>query len=816
MVLLAGEPGIGKSRLVRHLLDDVRISPAALWQFQCSSQYTNSALYPVINHLERVSGFAQGDSPQRRLDKLREMLTPTSERLDLTIALLTSLLSIPYDDTQLEGVSAQRRKDQTLQTLLKLGHNFAVNTPLLMVFEDVHWSDPTTLELLDLIVDSVHGIPVLVLISFRPDYSPSWVGEPHVTLLTLNRLSDREGSEMVARLVRDTGLGENAVKQIIDKTDGVPLFVEELTLLLLDSGGDDNGEASATHRNGFDIPNTLQDSLTARLDQLGDARDVIQLGSAIGREFDYDLLRAVAPWKDDILLTKLKRLADLLQGRGVAPRIHYVFKHALMQEAAYRSLLKSTRQHYHARIAQSLELGFEEICEAQPELVAHHFTEAQMHERAVEWWLRAGRRALAQSANFEAIVHFESGLKALQRLPASDNTRKLELAIQTSLGPALFATRGYAAPEVQQVYARGRELCREIGTAPELFSVQWGLWAYHVVRADLDLALESGHEMTRLSETDDDRSWRIESSLAVGLTRYFLGEPAPALTDLEHAIELDDTDRDRSFTRLSGQDAVVCALTYAGLTLWMLGRHDEALARSRESIIFARALNHPFSLAYALNFGAWLCCMLREPEQAITLANEQITLSEELGFFWSTLGRVSRGWARAQRGEPQEGLEEIRAGMSAYRAPGARLSETLLLAMEAEVCLLAGHPETGLERIAEGLAASEATGERMWLAELHRLGARLEFASGGADTEAYLDLALKHAREQGASGLELRVAIDLARLLEGDDRGPQAQHLLFAARAAVTGDNRIPDLCEADGLLAEFKGVRQQRDLTDT
>jgi class 3 adenylate cyclase/predicted ATPase len=804
VILLSGEPGIGKSRLIQALIDHIAGEPHLRWRYQCSSQHTNSALYPVITQLERSARFERGDTAQRRLAKLTALVAEATDALQGLVPVLALLLNIPTEGSDAApDASPQRQKDQTLQALIGLLESSARKRPVLLVFEDVHWTDPTTLELLHLIVDKVAALPALMLVTFRPDFSPAWVGEPHVTLLTLNRLSEREGAEMVRRLAQDARLPAEALHQIVDKTDGVPLFVEELTMLLMQSGSPaGRGAAAGVADERMVIPSTLQDSLTARLDQLGDAKDVVQIGAAIGREFDYDLLRSVAPWEEEVLLDKLDRLVDLLQWRGVAPRLRYAFKHALVQEAAYTSLLKRTRSQYHARIADSLEAHFPDICATQPELIAQHHSQGGQPGKAVQWWLRAGQRALAQFANIEAIHHLENGLKALAQLPESERGRHIELELQTSLGPALCATRGYAAPEVERAYERGRELCRQIGSVPELFSVQWGLWAYHVVRADLGLALETGEEMRRLAEAADDVAWRIESSLAIGLTRYFQGRPAAALTELEQAIGLDTPERDRSFTRRSGQDAVVCALTYAGLALWLLGRHAAALARSREAIALARELDHPFSLAYALNFGGWLCFMLRDPEQAIRLAEEEIALSDEQGFFWTALGRVTRGWARGQRGEVHEGLEEIRGGIAAYRTPGARLSATLLLAMEAETCALADDPATGLECVEAALAAARDTGEKVWLAELHRRGAGLR---GGAEVEPGLRRALGEARAQGAHGLVLRVALDLARALIAEDRFPEAADVLRPARAAVTGGSRLPDLSEADVLLAELE-----------
>ena len=805
VVLLSGEPGIGKSRLVQTLFDQARDETAYCWRLQCSSQHTNSALYPVIVQLEHAARFEPGDDAATKLAKLTRTLGEAGSGTQQTVSLLAPLLSVPIENaSDARDASPQRQKDETLQALLSVLRDFAEVRPVLVVFEDVHWIDPTTQELLDLIIDAVAQLPILVLVTFRPSYVPTWVGDSRVTLLALSRLSERERAEMVNRLLRDKSLPQALLTQIVDKTDGIPLFVEELTMLVAAMEAGDG--TSSRWEAGLKIPSTLRDSLTARLDQLGDAKELAQIGAAIGREFDYDLLRSVAPWDDSVLHDKLSRLVELLHGRGVGPRMRYAFKHALVQEAAYSSLLKRTRRQYHERIAESLESEFAEICETQPELLAHHYAQAGHSERAADWWLRAGRRALSRCANAEAIHHLECGLVAVRELTDSEARRRMELDFHTTLGPALFATQGYAAPEVERVYRRGRELCALVGESPELFSVHWGLWAFHVVRADLELALETGQEMLRLAQEDNDRSWRIEALLAVGLTRYFQGHPQEALAALEQAIGLDHPGRDRSFTRRSGQDAVVCSLSYAGLCLWLLGRYDEAAARGREATALARALEHPFSLAYALNFGGWLTFMLRDTQDTLRLTDEEIKISEKLGFFWQDLGAAARGWALAQDGQVETGLAELRRGVAAYRATGARLSETLLLAMEADTCLLAGQFEAGLERIEEGLSAATATGESVWLGELHRLQGNLRRARGDHGAEQALREALAIAAKHKAPGAGLRAAADLARLLHVEGRSVEALEILRPLRASVVGDSRLLDLQECDALIAEIEG----------
>ncbi len=762
VVLISGEPGIGKSRLVDHLLASIDATVPRL-RFQCSPHHSNSALYPFIAQLEHALALDNKISAEERVARLEAFLSVSTPDSSKVVAIFAALLSIALPEHYAAlDLSPARQKEETLSVLQTKIEKQATPGPLILLFEDAHWVDPTSLELLESIVERLQKLPILLLVTFRPEFSANWVGSPHVTLLSLNRLSERQGIELVQQITDASGLSTEVVAQIVEKTDGVPLFVEELTMLLMERSRA-QGEAPG-NAGDLAIPSSLQDSLTARLDQLGEVKELVQLGATIGREFGFELLSAVTEFGDTDLLARLNDIADILHRRGAEPHVRYVFKHALLQEAAYASLLKSTRQQYHERIASCLASdAFADIRAKQPELVAHHHTEAGVNEQALDWWLKAGRRALARAANLEAIHHFNRGLLVLENLPAGTERDRKELALQIGLGPALFATQGYAAPDVERVYARAHALGQSIGDAPEMFSVQWGLWAFRVVRADLALALHAGEQMLAIAKRDGNTDLEAEAHLTIGLTLYFLAKPATALTHLERAIAIDVPERDRSFTALSGQDAGVCARTYAGLTLWMLGRPQEALAHSNEAIALARRLDHAFSLAYALNFGAWLQHMLNDHETVFAWADEEVRLSEDLGFFWTTLGNVMRGWARTQRGEHALGLSEIRAGVAGYRTSGARLSETLQLAVDADACLAAEKFDEGLSRIDEALHCAQQSGEIFWVPELHRLRGKLLEKVGG-NTTASLKTALDTAQTHGLIMLALRAATNLTAL----------------------------------------------------
>ena len=477
VVLLSGEAGIGKSRLVQVLKEHVATEPQAwLTPCQCSPYYQNTALYPMIDLLERVAlHFEREESPQQKLSKLEGFVVQYGLPLAEAVPLFAALLSLPLPaDYAPLTLSPEQQKQQTLHALLTILLRIAAQQPVLFVMEDLHWVDPTTLELLSLLVDQGPTARILALLTFRPDFSPPWTGRAHLTQVTLPRLPRRQAAEMTGRVAHGKALPPEVVEQVVAKTDGVPLFVEELTKMVLESGLLQEREERYELTGPLPplaIPTTLHDSLMARLDRLAAVKGLAQLGATLGREFSYELLQAVSPWDEGTLRRGLQQLveAEFLYQRGLPPQATYLFKHALIQEAAYQSLLRSTRQQYHQRIAQVVEARFPELCETQPELLAHHYTEAGLLAQAIPYWQRAGQRALERSANLEAIEHLTRGLEVLKTLPDTPERAQQELDLQTALGPALMAPRGLAAPEVEYAYARARELCQQVGETPQLF-----------------------------------------------------------------------------------------------------------------------------------------------------------------------------------------------------------------------------------------------------------------------------------------------------------------------------------------------------------
>jgi class 3 adenylate cyclase/tetratricopeptide (TPR) repeat protein len=683
VVLLSGEAGIGKSRLVQVLTEQVA-SEAQAWltPCQCSPYYQNTALYPIIDVLERVVlRFEREESPDQKRRKLEGFLVQYGLPLAEAVPLFAALLSLPLTaDYAPLAVSPEQQKQQTLQAFLTILLKIAAQQPVLFVMEDLHWVDPSTLEWLSLLVDQGPTARILVLLTFRPDFNPPWTGRAHLTQVTLTRLPRRQATEMTGRVARGKALPPEVVAQVVAKTDGVPLFVEELTKMVLESGLLQEREeryALTGPLPPLAIPATLHDSLMARLDRLATVKAMAQLGATLGREFAYELLQAVSPWDEGTLRQGLHQLvaAEFLYQQGLPPQAMYRFKHALIQEAAYQSLLRSTRQQHHLRIAQVLEARFPELCETQSELLAQHYTEAGIHAQALPYWQRAGQRAIERSASLEAVAHLTQGLAALTTLPDTPKRAQQELVVQTTLGSALIATKGFAAPEVLRTYDRARELCHQVGETPQLFQVLRGLWFFYLMRMELQTARELGEHLHTLAQQVGDPALRLEAHYALGNTLNFLGELAVAQAHFAQGITLDDRRQHRSHAVPSELDFGVACRAYAALSLWLLGCPDQALQRVHEALTLARELAHPFSLGFALYFAALLHHLRREWPLTQEHAEAAIALAAEQGFaHWGAGGTILRGSVLAERsaepgagqGQAEEGMAQMHQGLAAY------------------------------------------------------------------------------------------------------------------------------------------------------
>jgi predicted ATPase len=737
---------------------------------------------------------------------------PLAEAVPLLAALLSLPLSADYAPLTL---SPEQQKQRTLHVLLTILLRIAAQQPVLFVMEDLHWVDPTTLELLTLLVDQGPTARILALFTCRPDFSPAWTGRSHLTQVTLPRLPRHQAAEMTGRVAHGKVLPPEVVEHVVAKTDGVPLFVEELTKMVLESGLLQEREERYELTGPLPplaIPTTLHDSLMARLDRLAAVKAMAQLGATLGREFSYELLQAVSPWDEGTLQRGLQQLveAEFLYQRGLPPQATYVFKHALIQDTAYQSLLRSTRQGHHQRIAQVLEGRFTELCETQPELLAHHYTEAGLMAQAIPYWQQAGQQAIQRSAHLEAIAHLSKGLEVLRTLSDSPERAQQELVLQTTLGPALMATKGYAAPEVEYAYARARELCQQVGETPQLFQALWGLWYFYLVRAEFQTAHELGEQLLRLAQRVQVQVLLLLAHRVLGQTLAFLGEFSTAQVHLDQGITLYNPEQHRSLASLYGQDQGVICRSWAALALWCLGYPDQALRRSREALTLAQELAHPFSLAYAICFAGMFCQLRREVQAAQERATAESALCAEQGFaLYMARGMILRGWTMAEQRQGAEGLAQMRQGLASYQATGAAVFRPYYLAFLAEAYGKVGQTEAGLTALAEALAVVDNTRERYWEVEIHRLKGELLLALSAekhAEAEACFHQALDIARRQQAKSLELRAAMSLSRLWLQQGKRDEARELLVPVYGWFTEGFDTADLQEAKVLLTELAG----------
>lgn len=789
VVLLSGEAGIGKSRLLDVLKREVAPDPQGRWECRCSPYHGHSALYPFIDLFRRALALEPDEPPEAKLRKLETAQAQYGFFLADTVPIWASLLSISLPDRYAPlSLSPQRLRRRTLEVIVALLLAVAERRPMLVLVEDLHWSDPSTMELLDLILEQVPTTRILALFTFRPEFRPPWAPRSHMTALTLNRFTQAQASRMVQRVAGDKPLPIEVVAQVVSRTDGVPLFVEELTKMVLEAGLVDAREGRyelAGPIPALAIPTTLQDSLMARLDRLETAKEVAQLGAVLGRAFPYGLLRAVAQLDETALQDALARLVDaeLLYRRGLPPRATFIFRHALIQEAAYQSLLKSTRQHSHLRVAQVLAAQFPDVAETQPELLAHHYTEAGLEEQAIPYWHQAGQRASERSANVEAIAHLTTGLTLVKHLPETRQHAMQELDLQLAVGPALMATKSYGAPEVAQAYLRARELGQEVGEAPQLFTATWGLWLHHQHRAQLTRARALADEVLALAEQQADTAVRLQAHHAGWTTLFSVPDLRSVRGHTEQGIALYNLHdhRTHAFT-YGGHDPGVCARSHSALTLWFLGYPDQALERADDAVTLAEQLSHPFSLVLALTFSAFVHQYRHEVDVVQERAAAAIALCNEHGIApqYVALGDVLRSWACVAEGRAEEGIALARQGLGALRATGVGLRGSFCLALLAQAYAHIGQADEGLEVLGEALDSVEKTGERTWEAEIYRVKGKLLASSAHTqlEGESCLDRAIEIAGKQSAVALQLRAATSLSSLWRAQGKLQEAHALL--------------------------------------
>jgi class 3 adenylate cyclase/predicted ATPase len=800
VVLISGEPGIGKSRIAAELEERLHAEPRLHLRYFCSPYHQDSALFPFIDQIGRAAAFAREDPPAVKLEKLGALLAldaPPEE----DVAFLADLLSLPAPERHpLPILSPQRKKERTLEALIRQLQGLARREPVVMVFEDAHWIDPTSRELLDLIVERAGSLPVLLIVTFRPEFQAPWTGQPHVTMLTLNRLDQRERTTLVAQIAGGKGLPDEVIDQIADRTDGVPLFVEELTKSVVESGASLVG-----------IPTTLQDSLMARLDRLESVRRVAQIGAAIGREFHYQLLRAVSRLPEDELQDALDRLvaSELVFQRGMPPDAVYAFKHALVQDVAHASLLRNTRQQLHAQIAEALETHSPELTKSQPELFAQHYAEAGLVEKSVDYWGKAGRRSAARSAMAEAAAQLQKGLAQLVLLPDDPKRQRQELELRSTLGAVLMAAKGIAAPETGHAYVRARQLWEQLGSLSEFLHIPHAQSLHHVFRGELELAQRLDEDLLRLSGQRNDSAGLVLGHYASGRTLMFTGGFASSRAHLEEALALYDPISHHALVHQAGFQAHILSQAYLGIVLFCLGYTDQALAQSSAAIAEARKVAHPPSLAASLALGCLPLSLVGDNVALNERADRLLAVADEQGFpYWRALGIIFSGWAKVKNGDVTKGISLLRSASSAYRATGAVTIMPYFLALLAGACEIAGQIEEALAQLDDALQIVERTGERQFAAELNRHKGQLLLRQGHAEAaEELYRKALSIAREQEAKLWELRAAASLARLRRDQGGSTEAHDLLAPVYGWFTEGFATPDLKEAKALLDELGSV---------
>lgn len=817
VVLLSGEAGIGKSRLSAAIMEAIAAEPHTLLRYFCSPQHADSAFYPIIGQFERAARFAHNDTPQAKLDKFDVLLAQTSTpRHDA--ALLADLLSLPNDGRYpaLDDLAPEQRRERTLAALGAQVETLARSSPVLMIAEDAHWGDPTSLEAFGRMVDRIANLGVLMIVTFRPEFEAPWVGQRHVTARALNRLRHREVGSMIDHVIGDKPLPADVRKDIIERTDGIPLFVEEMTKAVLEAEGELEAlqTAAAVPSPVLAVPASLHASLMARLDRLGPAKEVAQIGAAIGREFSHALLAAVAHEPEAELASSLDRLigAGLLFRAGVPPHATYMFKHALVQEAAYGTLLRQPRRALHAQIVDTFESQFAEIAEGQPDLLARHCTEAGLIDKAAALWGKAGLRSLERSALVEAIEQLTRALGQIATLPSTPALRREEIRLQVALIYPLQHVKGLAGPEAKAASERARRLIERaeaLGEPSEdplpLFLALYGLLQAVFTAFDGDVAGEHAAQMLALAEKQGGKLPLMLGHRAMGVVSVITGNFAEGRVHLDRVIALYDPVERRSLATRLVQDPRVVALYYRSLALWALGYPEAARADTEQALREAREIGHVGALMQAMGLTCLIQLVSGNYAMAQALSDELIALAEERGsVFWKNSGMLNRARLLALTGKASEAVGVFAAAFPVRSSMRQTIYNPLSLSLLARACGELGRFDDALSHIGQAITAVETTKETWYEAEVHRIAGDIALMSPGQDAvkaEACFERALAVARGQQAKSFELRAAMSLARLWHDHGKRDEARELLAPVYNWFTEGFDTRDLKEAKAML---------------
>ena len=809
VVLLSGEAGIGKSRLTAALLERLATEPLTRLRYFCSPQHTDSALYPIIRQMEGAAGLAHDDSPQARLDKLDALLAQTSTSAEES-ALFAEMLSLANDGRYpVVELTPQQRRQRTLEALTAQIKALTRANPVLMIFEDAHWIDPTSLESLGRAVEQIRTIRVLLSVTFRPDFDPPWIGRPYVTALTINRLDQRDTDAMIDHLVVNKGLPANIRQDIIERTDGIPLFVEEMTKAVLES----EGEGEARRTDGavpppvLAVPASLQASLMARLDRLGPAKEVAQIGAAIGRQFSHALLASVVRQPDAELESALDRLvaAGLLFRQGAPPDATYLFKHALVQDTAYGTLLRNQRQELHARIAKVLEQEFQNIIGTQPETLAHHYSQAGLVDLAIEFWGRAGARSADRSAHHEAVGHFGCALDLVGTLPPSHRRDERELELTLALAVSLIAVHGFGSMRVEECAVRAKELSDKLSGSQNRFAAQRVAWNSSLMRQPVPRTAALARDLVGLAEEDGNPAKLAVAHRALGYSLLIAGEFREAAEILARGATLADTISEGEFAIYGENPSMVCG-AYGGQVRILMGFPESGMRLIKAAVAHARHRNNAHSLSWALGVAAHVSQSQHEPAATARFASEAIETAREHRLpLWLALGERCKGWAIHQLGDFEGGLNLLRQGERRWYETGAALHTTHGEICLAESYLLQGDAAEARSHLSAARAHCRSYGENYLAAEIDRLDALL-LQCEGAPTEVVeecLAKALDTARPQGARLFELRSATALARIM-AEHNEHKAVDILAPIYNCFTEGLSTSDLKEAKALLDQL------------
>jgi class 3 adenylate cyclase/tetratricopeptide (TPR) repeat protein len=807
VILLSGEPGIGKSRLTAALENDLKGDTHICLRYFCQPHHQGSALQPVLAQLAHAAGFDFDDPPAARRAKLEKLLGLSGAALEP----FAELLGIANGKAE-GAMDPQRARRAVLGGLIQRLEALTKQSPVLMLFEDAHWADPTSIELLTLTIERVQTLPVLLVISFRPDYQPPWTGLPHVTTLALNRLGRRERTKLVEHITGGKSLPPELLEQIVDRTDGVPLFVEELTKALLESEQlhEDHGRYVLEQpMQQLAIPTTLQDSLMARVDRLGSAREVLQIGAAIGREFSYEVLAAVAGLTDPVLQDALIRLteAELLSLRGTPPNATYSFKHALVQDAAYSAMLRARRQQLHSAIALVLEKRFPDVVKSNPELVAQQFERAGQSEKAIQYYVQAGDRDLRRFAMRESIAHYTNALRLVLAMPESKDRDSLELTIRLGLGIAQQIALGPAAKEPMQNYERALALSQTLPErGRERFLATWGVWFHETMSGRTLQAFRHSDELLAIARELDNPSLLLEAFHARAPMALRAGDLSAIRESAKEVIRLYDRERHRDHAYyFGGHDARVCAQSFYAVGLWGEGLLDQAQLMAHQCVADARALGHTFSLAHGLNMGCLTHVLLNDVDACQQLTDELYPIAERNKFPWPlAAAQFNRGWLLCKNKDIETGIALM---LKASDHASSEVLKPVLLTLVAEQQFAAGRHDDALVTLQRGLEHSKKVFNQFYASEMPRVRGevlRAQSRDNTAAAEQAFHEAVALAAKQACRPLELRAATSLARLLSDTGRRAEARDVLAPVYATFIEGFGRPDLQAAKTLLAEL------------